>query len=248
MIGRLAQVATPLAERVAAGLGLTVPAPGTNPPPAGSHDGTQGGPAGARPPAPQTRESTPAPRPVDRSPALSMVNTIHDTIKSRRIAILAADGVQGGQIATVKAALEAAGAHVKIVAPTLGTIQSTEGTAIIPDMSVRTAPSVTFDGVFIPGGAPSAQTLGGLDDVLQFVHDAYKHCKVLAVAGEGATLLAAARIPVPAAPGATNATSADPGLLVYQAGANLDQGAQQFIAALAQHRHWAREQALTPPA
>jgi catalase len=178
-----------------------------------------------------------------------MANTVHDTVKSRRVAILAADGVQAAQIQPLKAALEAAGAQVKIVAPTLGTLQSMEGTALAPDMTVRTAPSVTFDGVLVPGGAASAQALAGLDDVLQFIRDAYKHCKVIGALGEGETLLAAAHLPSPpVASGGDGAQPADPGLLTQQAGADLDAFARQFIAALAQHRHWAREQALTPPA
>ncbi len=256
MIGRLAQVAQELAQRVGAGLGIPAPAPGAAPPPSGSNDGT------AQAASPSNGGATPAPaakghasaataktRHVDRSPALSMMGTVHDTIKSRRIAILVADGVLNAQVGSIKQALEAAGAHIKIVAPTLNPVQSAEGTALTPDMTVRTAPSVTFDGVLVPGGAASVQTLAGLDDVLQFIHDMYKHCKTLAVLGDGADLLAAARLPgQPTGKGSAKGTPADAGLLTGPDGGNLNGFARQFIAALAQHRHWAREQPLTPPA
>ena len=52
---------------------------------------------------------------VDVSPALSQMNTVKSSIKSRRVAVLVATGFDGVQLQTVKAALEASGAHPDII-------------------------------------------------------------------------------------------------------------------------------------
>ena len=57
------------------------------------------------------------------SPALSMANTPKDSIKSRKIAALVADGFDGAALAAVTKALTAGGAQVRIIAPHLGTVR-----------------------------------------------------------------------------------------------------------------------------
>ncbi|RYZ25817.1 MAG: catalase, partial [Sphingobacteriales bacterium] len=59
-----------------------------------------------------------------RSEALSMANTIKESIETRKVAILAADGVDEGSLQTVKDALEAAGAVVEVIAPRQGYVLS----------------------------------------------------------------------------------------------------------------------------
>jgi catalase len=49
-----------------------------------------------------------------------MKNTIKDTVATRRVAILAADGVDLASVRRMKEALVSAGAAAKIVAPHLG--------------------------------------------------------------------------------------------------------------------------------
>jgi len=56
-----------------------------------------------------------------------MANTVKDTIKGRRVAILAADGVDGAQVDAVKKALTAAGAKAEVISKFLGSIKSADG-------------------------------------------------------------------------------------------------------------------------
>ena len=52
-----------------------------------------------------------------------MANTVKDNIQTRKIAILAADGVDGRAVERLKVALSAAGAQGKVVAPRLGAVK-----------------------------------------------------------------------------------------------------------------------------
>ena len=67
------------------------------------------------------------PKQVATSPVLSQANTVKDTIKTRRIAILAADGVDGQSVADIKALAAANGAKAKVIAPHLGMLQVSGG-------------------------------------------------------------------------------------------------------------------------
>ncbi|MDP9191035.1 MAG: catalase [Acidobacteriota bacterium] len=164
------------------------------------------------------------------SPALSMANTIKNTIATRKVAVLAADGVDMASLKEMKDALELNGAAAKIVARRLGTLTGVDGDSILIDFSLLTASSVLFDAVYVPGGAASIATLSAERDAIEFVTEAYRHCKPIAATGEGVELL-----------------RASPGLLgdgndngVLTAGESSPTLIQRFIAALAAHRFWDR--------
>ncbi|HMC97132.1 MAG TPA: catalase [Flavobacteriales bacterium] len=114
--------------------------------------------------------------PVERSAALSMADTVKDTIRTRRVAILAeGDGVR--QAVGLKGALEKEGAMVKIIAPTLGSPNV--------DHSLMTTPSVVFDAIAVVGAFPWS----GSPDAKDFVSDAFRHCKAIAFIGDADGLL-----------------------------------------------------------
>lgn len=89
---------------------------------------------------------------IEKSEALSMANTIKNTIKTRCIAILAADGVDGKPLLAMKSALEKGGAKTKLIAPKLGLIKTADGGTIKADEAFFLATSVVYDAVFIAGG------------------------------------------------------------------------------------------------
>ncbi len=72
---------------------------------------------------PADYQSEPAKTDVGSSEALSMDKPQGKGIKTRQIAILAADGVSGDQLTAMKKALMAEGAMVKLVAPHLGMLK-----------------------------------------------------------------------------------------------------------------------------
>ncbi len=208
MVSTLIQVDAVLAQRVADGLGMPLPAP-----PIGFND------------VPYTDEP-------DIDKALSMANAAKDSIKGRKIAVLAANKVDGEALALACSAFEDAGATVKIIAPISGEINSLQGKAIVVDHSLPTVGSVQFDAVFIPGGIDSAKTLCLNAHAVLFVNEAYKHGKAIAAADDGALLISKAAHSC----GADNHTYSSIGMLTAindQVDADF---IDQFIALIAMHR------------
>ena len=141
----------------------------------------------------QAHQSGPT-RPMPPSPALSMANTPKGDIRTRKVAFLAADGVDPEDVKILKNALRKAGAQVKIVAPHLGVLKDAKGGDIPVDFSFLTTASVLFDAVFVPGGEKSAADLAGNPDALHFLNEAYKHCKTVGAAGGGLLVLQASHV------------------------------------------------------
>ncbi|MCL5800997.1 MAG: catalase HPII [Gammaproteobacteria bacterium] len=233
MVYMLAHVDKTLASRVAEGLGISIPAKLDTPL-------NQGIPADG-----DVRQFQPKPvkKTIGNSPALSMANTIKDSIRTRKIAVLAADGFDDTALSGMKQALTAAGAQVKVVAARLGNLKSVKGKEIKIDFSFLTTSSVMFDAVYIPGGENSVTTLKSQANVLQFVSEAYKHCKTIAATGEGVELLQHASqgvAKIVAANPSQDHTVAEDGV-IFSRNAQVGKITAQFIKAVAQHRHWSRE-------
>ncbi|MEO6463544.1 MAG: catalase, partial [Candidatus Eisenbacteria bacterium] len=182
---------------------------------------------------------------VGRSPALSMANTVKNTIKTRRIAILAADGVDGPSLTAMKNALEAGGAMVKVVAPRLGTIATAQGAQVKVDQRLANASSVVFDATYLPGGAKSAATLAAEPGVADWIGETVKHCKAIAATGAGIELLRPAdRAGKGKGPEETRVVVSQG--VVVGPDAQVRKVAEEFVAAIAQHRHWEREPKTLP--
>ncbi len=86
------------------------------------------------------------------SAPLSMANTRKDSIQTRKIAILAADGVNGTSLQQMKKALIAEGAVPEVIAPKLGGIKAANGSPVKVDKNLLTVSSVLYDAVYVPGG------------------------------------------------------------------------------------------------
>ncbi|MEO8086816.1 MAG: catalase [Bacteroidota bacterium] len=224
MLGILTQIEKSLAAKVADGLGMAVPKqpeyPINHSVPA---DGIQ-----------KNYEPLKMKQSIAASDALSMSNTIKNSVKTRCIAILAADGVDENSLTRMKKALEAEGAKTKIVAPKLGTIKGAKGKQIPVDQSFLNTASVLFDAVFIPSGVKSADSLIAEPDAIHFVNEAYKHCKAIAVNGDGENLLNMSYAK-------NENTKKDAGILI-------NKSENDFIKAIAQHRFWEREKSRKVPA
>lgn len=225
MLYTLSQVEKGLAAKVADALGLDVPT--SVDPPLNQSIPADGNPEDFQP---TKKKST-----VTSSEALSMANTIKDTIVTRKIAVLAADGVDGKSLNATKKALLAAGAVVEIIAPKLGTIQSAEGDAINVDKRLPNAASVFYDAVYIPGGEKSISTLSQKGDAIHFINEAFKHCKPIGADPAAKDLLSKTYIQ----------DKEQPGVVMNS---NAKQFAQEFIDAIAHHRFWEREKKSDIPA
>lgn len=195
----LANIDLELAKRVAENLGLPTPTKGTV----------------------EARKTS-----FDHSPALSQANLLPENIKTRKVAIIAANGVDGAAIDAMKKALAAEGAHAKLLGPTSAPVKTADGKSLPVDASMEGMPSVIFDAVFVPGGAASIKALSGDGVALHYVLEAYKHLKAIALHGEAKQLLDVLKL------------EADAGLLE---GKDVGALTKPFFAAIGQHRVWARE-------
>lgn len=223
VLGLLSQVDKGLAQKVAAGIGVDVPKKPEQPMNMSLGADTD----------PRKVQSKTVKQAIEKSDALSMANTIKDSIKSRQIAILVADGVDEAAVTQMKNALVAEDAKVKIIAPKLGLIKGKKGGVVKADQSFLTAASVLFDAVYVPGGAKSIATLLQEQDPVHFINEAYKHCKAIAVDNEAADLLNATYIGK-SLKGMKSKELVNAGLIV-------NGSAKDFIKAIAQHRFWERE-------
>lgn len=214
----LSQVDKNLAKKVADELGLSVPK--SVDPPLNQSIPADGNPKDFQP---IEKESS-----IAVSEALSMANTIKDTIRTRKIAILAADGVNGKTLNEMKQSLEKEGAMVEIIAPLLGSILSADGTTINVDRRLANASSVFYDAVYLPGGEKSIIQLTQKGDAVHFINEAYKHCKAIAADKDTQPLLDKTYLKALELPG----------IIVNNSTKNF---LKDFIEAIAQHRFWERE-------
>ncbi|RTY95143.1 catalase [Flavobacterium sp. GT3R68] len=219
VLGLLSQVDKTLANKVAEGLGLKVPATLEKPI-------NQGVGANADKKKHEPKKVT---QKVTSSDALSMLKnkTLSKTIVTRQVAFLCGNGVNGDSVTTLKNALKKEGACIKIIAPHLGSIKTADGSEITVDQSFLIASSVLFDAVYVPEG--KANFMESTPEAIEFVNEAYKHCKVI-----GAD--------IPEMLERTNMKrkmDSDGGVVI-----NDDKSknfAQSFINAMGHHRFWSRE-------
>ena len=231
MVGILAMVDKGLAEKVALGLGLRPPfkieAPLNRSVPADGDAGDFQPKAGKAP--------------IKTSAALSMADTIKG-IKTRKAAILAADGCDEAEVALLKKALAAEGAQAKIVAPHLGTLKGAKGGDVAIDFSLLTTAAVLFDALYLPANPAHPGALLKEPEALQFIRDTFKHCKALGANAANLDLLRAADPALDALLGTDPApfakVFAKAGVVV---GAALKGLPAEFIKAMGEGRHWIRE-------
>lgn len=236
MIGILTQVDKDLAAQVAYGLGLEVPAGPEQPV-------NHGVPADAD----QAHyEPFPPKEPVpDISLALSMANTVKDSIKTRKIGFLAADGVDAASLNAAKSALEAEGAIVEIIAPHLGEIVAADNSLIPVQKSLLTAASVFYDALYVPSGPTSSGTLEADADAVHFLNEAYRHCKAIAAHADARQVLEATYFAKKLPEDDSEESALMEGVVVQE---DVKKLSEIFIRAIAQHRFWEREKPRRVPA
>ena len=160
-------------------------------------------------------------------------------IRTRKVAILVADGVDGASVAAVQAALLDAGAVPKVVAPRLGAVATSDGVALQADGSFENSPAVLFDAVVLADGEAGSARLAALGQAVEFMVNQYRHCKTILALGSSAALL-----PMFGVAAALPSGEADPGVISDSDGH--EDTIARFIDAVGQHRHPARES--DPPA
>jgi catalase len=213
MVSSLMNASPDLAARVAAGLGMAEVEP-----------------------MPRALERVPRPE-VRESPALSMfARPGEGGIRSRKIALIVCDGVRGESLAALQKALLEQGAVPRLVGQHVGQFTTAEGEMLDADASLENEPAVLFDAVVLPDGEEAVERLLQDGRAAEFVQNQYRHCKSILVLGASHALFEAA--------GGTQVIldgSPDPGVVIVEEDAGLEQATKVFIEAVAAHRHWQRE-------
>ncbi|WP_396594162.1 catalase [Brevundimonas sp. R86498] len=162
VLANLQNVDDGLAQRVADGLNMDLPAP-----------------------------SAAASEPFDMedSPALRIVGKYPETLEGRLVGILVADGSDGAIVEAVRAAAEGAGATVQIIAPKVGGAELEDETILKADRQLAGAPSVLFDAVAVVLSGGGAAQLLGEAAAIDFVRDAFGHLKAIGFTTEAQPLL-----------------------------------------------------------
>jgi catalase len=174
---------------------------------------------------------------VVNSPALSLLARPGERgVRTRRIAILVADGSRQADITALAGALVTQGAMARLVGPHLGLLDSEEGGVIDADASLENEPGVLFDALVVVSGADAVNALARDVRALEHVRDAYRHGKPLLFVGGARAVLDAAGLVL---------LDHDPLLLLPNAVD--DSVIAAFVSAIAAHRNPAREPSLVTP-
>ena len=177
VISMLVNVSDELAQGVADGIGIAVPAA-----------------------MPRVLE-TPAVPEVTVSPALSLMARPGDgNIRGRKVALLVADGIDATSLRAAHAALAEQGALPRFIGPRLGRVQPGVGDVIHVEVTFETAPSVIWDAMVLPAGDDKLALYG---QAVEFLKDQYRHCKpILALGG---SVVDAAKLPASLPDGSVDA-------------------------------------------
>jgi len=202
IVAMLVNVNKGLAARVAHGLGLTVP----NVTPVASSQSTQ------------------------ISPALSMEDTVKDSIFTRKIAVLALEGFNHFYAAIVKNLLEKQGAKVVFIGTSLHDIILDSDK--IKVKSMKTMPSVFFDAVLLCGNDRYYEQLSESHEALNYINEMFWHYKTIGIVAERSDVVGSLID--------LSKESTPPGIVFGNLKGDIDEFAQTFISAIAEHRHWDR--------
>ena len=126
---------------------------------------------------------------MDASPALRIVGKYPDTLKGRAVGILVTDGADGAVVDAVRAAAEADGATVKIVAPRIGGVTLKGGKKLKADGQLAGTPSVVFDAIALVLSEAGCAELLKESAAMDFAAHAFAHLKAIGHTPEAQPLL-----------------------------------------------------------
>jgi catalase len=156
------------------------------------------------------------------SPALVQILAEPGRIDGRKIGIIADAGSDLAGISKLVKATATLGVTALVVAPVGGVLKAGRRTVTV-DRTLATARSIEFDALVVADGT----TPTGDIKLVVLLQEAFRHCKAIAAWGDGAAVLASARI-TPKDPGVTVATDIDKAFVT------------SLAAALGLHRVWER--------
>lgn len=172
------------------------------------------------------------------SARLSIIRSAKPGMATAKVAILLADGFEETAVGIFSKAILSAGGQAKIIALHGGTVTGDAGGELAVDFSLPTVASVLFDAVYVAGGEASVELLRAEPRAIEFVEEAFKHCKAIAATGAAVEFLMSTKV-------AAGITAADPAVPTGDdnQAANIS---KKFVEAVSQHRNWSREPSTLP--
>lgn len=142
------------------------------------------------------------------------------------MAILLHDNVSAADVLNVLQGLQAKGVHSKLLYARMGEVTADDGSSLPVAATFAGSPSLTVDGVIVPGGDVSELLQNG--DAKYYLLEAYKHLKTIALLGDARQFKALLGVDAQGEDGIVEADSAS-SILV-----------DDFLTHLAAHRVWSR--------
>lgn len=164
------------------------------------------------------------------SDALSIVKNGPPSLQGRKFGILLTDGSEATLFAALTKALDAQDAVFEVVAPKVGGVTLSDGTALVAKHKIDGGPSVLFDAVAVLPSSEGAVLLAVDKPAKDFVSDAFAHCKFIGIGADSAPLFDKAGL----------TEDLDEGCLPLGSVKDID----AFLTACSQVRHWPRELAV----
>lgn len=165
------------------------------------------------------------------SDALSIVKNGPKVFKGRKVGVLLTDDADAALFNAVKAAVEAQGSIVAVIAPKIAGAKLSDGSLIPADEKIEGGPSILFDAVVLLPSAAHAAKLKDHKATQDFVSDAFAHCKFIGYATTAMPLFTALGLD----------KKLDKGCMQLASEAD----AQAYVSACAALRFWPREDATT---
>jgi catalase len=206
MVGHLPHIDAGLADRVTKGLGIREKI--------------------------QIARPSVAPR-TDMKPskALSILLNPPKTYEGRKIGVMITDGTNRELLNALQKEIKAQGATMELIAPSVGGVTGSDGKHIPANEKIGGGPSVLYDAVAVLPSQKGALDLLKNAAAVDFIKDAFGHCKFIAWVKTAMPLFDKAGITKEMDAGCIELT--DP------------RSAVRFLTSCRKGRHWEREQVVT---
>lgn len=156
-------------------------------------------------------------------------------IRTRRVAILVGEGVDGNVVTAIVSRLKSEGAVPRVVSARIGPVRTADGGSVEAEASMENEPSFLFDALILTDGDPSIAKLASDGHTMEYIKDQYRHLKTILCFGRANSLLQRAGIPSKLPNG-----DPDPGLLLGNSD-DVVAALEVFIEAASHHRHFQRD-------
>ncbi len=163
---------------------------------------------------------------VSSDPTLSLYAVPDGKVKGRVVAILLNDKTRASDLLSVLQKLKANGVHAKLLYSRMGEVAADDGSNLTVAGTFAGAPSLTVDGVIVPGGDVAKLLKNG--DARYYLLEAYKHLKPIVLLGDAQQFAADLQVDALGEEGVVVADDAS------------DSVTDTLISLLAAHRVWSR--------